>query len=178
LIAPGICPATGSSGSTSPRKRSRARASTSSIEPAARLLATAFRVHLRVDVMRRERGRGDRRHGGTHRSFFARPLRKSTVQHRDGVVSGEVQHPPQARRIHTVALVVGDDLLGGVDAEPPEDRGAGRRVRKRVASVAAGFSRGQVAVEMREPRARNVSEAKLRHAPARRAAPSRGARRR
>ena len=41
LIAPGICPATGSSGSTSPRYRSRARASTSSNERVARLPATA-----------------------------------------------------------------------------------------------------------------------------------------
>src|SRR6185295_11601877 len=90
-------PGTLSIGSTSPRKRSRPRASTSSID-------------------------GDDSDAATAATSTAGTLGRAT---NDAGMTEPAQHPPQARRIRARTLIVGDDLLRCVDAQAAEKRRAG-----------------------------------------------------
>ena len=117
-------PATGSSGSTSPRKRSGARASTSSSVWRDRLASTPTELTVGVTLRTANvvaAGVDDVRGHGT---LLAGPLGEAAVEHCDGFVAEPAQHPPQARGVGARALVVGDDLLAFVDAEPPKTSAA------------------------------------------------------
>ena len=111
LTAPGMWPATGSIGSTSPRKRSGARASTKKRSCVRQARENV--LHARPSAAsRRSRTSPDARRGTsalTGRAARA-PTCEAAVEHRDRVVAEPAQHPPQPRRIHRVALIVGDDL--------------------------------------------------------------------
>ena len=135
-----MCPATGSSGSTSPRKRSRARASTRSSERVGRLAATAGASRFDARGRAMNVGARDGRCRSRDRPALARPRGKSAVEHRRRIVPERAQHPPQARRVHAAALVVRDDLFRGIDAEATEQLGAGLGAGQRMAPVACRSS--------------------------------------
>ena len=87
---------------------------------------------------------------------FGNPSRQSAIEDRDLIVPGPAQHPPQARRECAGALLVADDLVTGLQSLPAQPGDEHGRVGKRVAAVAAGFGRGEIALEMGEARAGEV----------------------
>jgi hypothetical protein len=99
------------------------------------------------------------------RTLLRCPLGKTAVQYGDSVVSNPAEQPPKAACKHAVVLIVGDDLFSARDTQPPERPGEQLDVRQRVSSVRPGFWPGQVAIEMRVHRTRNVAGPPLPFAP-------------
>ena len=134
LSAPGMWPATGSSGSVSPRKRSGARASTSASARRAQARQHLRGAHRRRHAPDRERrGRGRHAVGGRpdapRASHFAKPPSSTATASMPSQRS--IHHKRDA--IHAGSLVVGDDLLA-LRRCP-----AGRTSRRRPSGVGSGW---------------------------------------
>ncbi len=159
LTAPGTWPATGSSGSTSPRKRSPARASTS--QPGA-----CFRRALISSALRSGRCRNGP--VSRQRGHLVRPRRQrlpcglprgdTTIEHGHLAVPDQAQQPPQARSGHAaVAAVVDHHLRVRTDTPLAELRGEGIAVRQRMATMADARQIGQVTIQIGIHRTRDMT---------------------
>ncbi len=95
LCAPGMWPATGPKGSTSPRKRSGERASIRNSVWRWMLARTPDGVDGRRHAPDAEIRRSRLRHVGVHRAALLHPLGEAAVENGDGVVPQPAQHPPQ-----------------------------------------------------------------------------------
>jgi hypothetical protein len=87
------------------------------------------------------------------RSPLAQPFRQAAVEHRDGVVAHDAEHPPHPRRAHDAVHVVGEDRRPVAEPHGPDPRREfgrlGEHVRQGVAVVLD-------LVDIEEDRARNV----------------------
>ena len=158
--APRDVPGRGSTGSTSPRYRSRLRASRRTV-PAVdgvRQAGDAARP-ARAAARRRSRGRPAGSVGSSS------PRSEAAVE-QGGRTADRPEHPDQACRDHAPGVVVGDDDVVVPDAQPAhrsrELGGLGQRVpaRGRGARAVRG---GEVGVEVDEDGARQVAGARRRH---------------
>jgi hypothetical protein len=96
-----------------------------------------------------------------NRPVFVPPLRDAAVKDGDLVVADPAQHPPQARRHGAVAGVVAHHLIGRRQAASPHPLYEIIGIGKRVAPVASGLGRREIAIEVREQRPRNMRFAVL-----------------
>jgi hypothetical protein len=179
LREPGMRPATGSIGSTSPRKRGAGGAA--STPPPAPPLGRARVEHddLTADELRLQRAGVDvqvrlrpqrvialreARHGVRQRPPFGAPGGDAAVEHRHRPVANPAQHPPQTRSRCAAGCVVGDDLIAGAQSARAEPGGKGLGCGQRVAAVAPVGCCGQVSIHVRVQRARDVRLGVLRRA--------------
>ncbi len=134
LRAPGIRPATGSSGSSSPSQRTRLRASRS---------RSVRVVEPREKLLRRDRVAGARPRLEVPRSRLRALGRQraevaAEIERPGGVVAHVTQRPPAARG-PARAVVVGEHERPGVDPGAGEDLCEPRVVRQRVAATDGGI---------------------------------------
>src|SRR5712691_7512093 len=92
---------------------------------------------------------------------FLQPLREAAVEHGNGFMSHPAQHPPKARRHGAAAAVVAHRLVAGLEPLLAEPGDEGAPVGQRMAAVAAGLWRRQVAIEVREQGPREMRFAVL-----------------
>ncbi len=146
--APGMCPACGSTGSTSPRKRSAARASSS--DPSHAAAASASIVGSSPSVEHDVARLGDDL-AGLQR---ARPRAQTAVEQPDVAQSRPSQQPPRAGRGHAADGVVGDDRAARGHA--PAACGGLQAGGERVAAVLGAGRRRQLGLEVHVDRTRQV----------------------
>ena len=135
-----MCPATGSIGSCSPRKRSGARAS-----------SRRCRVTSAAVTVSPSRGRGDevalgrRLAPGAQRAARLAPGGEAAVEDRDRVVAEVAQQPPEAGGAALAGLVVGDHAHARADPGAPGGglEAVGRRQRMPAAARRAGRDRSR-----------------------------------
>ncbi len=89
-------------------------------------------------------------------TILAEPGSESAVENGDSVVPEVAQHPPQARRDPPFGRIVDDHLDALVDSPPGEPLGHLVEARHGVASVSSRDRSGEIAVEVRVDRARDV----------------------
>ena len=130
--APGMWPATGSIGSTSPRKRASARASTRSIDPRRSITSSTIET-TRVNAARIGNVVGAPcLDVAAQRISCGLPGGEAAVQHGHGGVTEPAKQPPGPRCVGAVAGVVGDHLRVRIDPPATERFGQRARVRQRV----------------------------------------------
>ena len=95
------------------------------------------------------------------------PLPETAVKHRDVVVSHPTEQPPQSACEHPVVLVVRDDLHPVADAESYKCLNERCGIGERMTAVAAGDGCGQIPVQVRVDRARDVRSEILMFSPRR-----------
>ena len=106
----------------------------------------------------RRRGRGHGARARLEGLACGLPRRDAAVEHADVAMTQRVEHPPQARRGHARAIVVGDDRGLRADAQLTHPAREGDRVRQRMATQLAGAAMvGEVGVEVHEQGARDVA---------------------
>ncbi len=92
------------------------------------------------------------------RAASGRPDLPAAVEHGHRVVAEPAQHPPQAHGKAASGSVVSDDLLVLAQAELGESGCEGVGIRQRVPTVVPAFWGGQIAVEVKKDRARNMGQ--------------------
>ncbi len=121
LRAPGMCPATGSTGSLSPRNRSAARASSSTPCRASEAAAVASRTGIAPGRPEKSPAPGLLTGSELQRLPGRAPGVQTTVEHRHVGMAVVAQQPPCPRRGQSTGAVI-------------DDHGHGRRTRRRPAS--------------------------------------------
>ena len=159
LRAPGMCPATGSTGSAAPEKRSAARASMSTPSRARRAACSASRTGSRSAAATKSPAAGAGAGTGGDAAAGRCPGGQPPVEHPDRSVAVMTQQPPGAGGGQAATAVIGHDGPSRAHAGGPHGRGEATGIGQRMAppgAVGRG-RRGQVGRQVDEHRARKVA---------------------
>ena len=157
LTAPGMCPATGSTGSTSPRNRCRCSDVDEHPGPG-RLGGLSCGHRGQVPARERQPGRFDIDWAAIEHPTGRGPCGDAAVEHAH-VQPGPPQQPPGPGCGPAARLVVDDDRARLFDAEGTQSRSQGLQVWQRVAPVAWVASMpGEHGFQVEEPCAGQMSD--------------------